>query len=263
MQANMRQSSICLYATHFSGNSLPTYIRSMLLEMTKHCQRLVLISESKNWSSASAHFIEVNNIEILFSPNKGYDFGKWYWALKKIKFNQSKRIILLNDSMLLLSSLDNFFKWCNKTSSPVKGFLPSYERSHHLQSYLLVLDTPAIEPTLRYFKRKRRYRSKRKVIRQYELGLSVYWKKKGYTLEAFHTIQENYNKNPNYFLVDELLTLKTPLIKRHILMNTFGNDMKDTLEKQGFNFSKEHYLQLIKQNYSNKDYKAALEISKS
>ena len=258
----MAHSSVCLFAAHFRGDDLPKYTRSLLQELNKHCERLVLITESKNWTTQSADFLQKSNIEVLFSPNKGFDFGKWYWGFKKLKLANTERIILMNDSMLLLSSLENFFHWCSNSSASVKGFLSSNERGAHLQSYLLVIESPAIASTLKYFKRKKRYRSKRKVIRNYELGLSTFWKKKGYVLEAFHDIA-NFDKNPNYFFIKELLAQRTPLIKRHILMDSFGEDMRNSLREQGFNFSKEHYLDLIKENYTAEEYQEALEISLS
>ena len=46
-------------------------------------------------------------------------------------------------------------------------------------------------------------------------------------------------------------------------MDSFGEDMRNSLREQGFNFSKEHYLDLIKENYTAEEYQEALEISLS
>ena len=221
-------------------------------EVAKYCEKLIIITEEKNWDAESATFLKENNIQVLFSPNKGYDFGKWYWAFKKIDLTNAERIILLNDSMMLISSLNHFFEWCNNNSTDVKGLLNSNERLPHLQSYFIVLEKKAIQPTINYFKRKKRYRKKRKVIRVYEIGLSIFWKKKKLSTASYHdvnAIQKGFDKNPNYFLLEELLKRKTPLIKRHILMDSFGEDMSKSLTDQNFIFDKKHYLELISENY--------------
>lgn len=254
--------STCLYCAHFTGNNLPQYIRYVMTELTQYCSRVVLICEEKHWDTNSLDYLNKSNIEILTSPNKGYDFGKWYWAFKKLNFSSTERIVLMNDSMLLLSSLTTFFDWCDNDKAPVKGFLNSNERTLHLQSYLLVLDKKAIAPTIKYFRQKKRYRQKRKVIRIYELGLAIYWNKLELQQKAFNdtnVIANGFDQNPNYFLVEKLLAMKTPLIKRHLLMDTFGKDMRQALRKQHFNFDKSHYLEIIKNNYSSQDYKQLLE----
>lgn len=243
-------NTLCLYSAHFEGGDIPDYIRAMLVEINKYCSNIVLITEHKKMSYESMRFLVQQKIKHKTALNRGMDFGKWYTVLKGLNAERWDRIILLNDSMLLLHPLDTFFNWCNNSEASVKGLLNSNERQAHIQSYFLVLEKEAIHPTIHYFKEHKRFSKKRKIIRFYELGLSAYWQELNLAIESFidiNTIEQGCKRNPSYFLLEELIKKGIPMIKRHVIMGTFGSEEREALEQQGFEFDKEYWLGLIGQ----------------
>jgi lipopolysaccharide biosynthesis protein len=244
--------SICIYASYFLTDFIPAYIVDHLLELQKYADKIVVVTNKKKLSTATSLWLQNQKIEIVFTSNKGYDFGKYYKAFKVFDLCNYNRIILMNDSTILVSPLNKLMDWVNQANLDIAGLMNSNERIHHLQSYFLVIQNKAIKATQAYFLKHKRFYKKRKVIRIYELGLSTYWQNLNFSMGSFinvNSIANQYPNNPSYFLIEKLMQVNIPLLKRHVIMNSFGNAERETLQKQNFILDEGYYKGLIEKYY--------------
>jgi lipopolysaccharide biosynthesis protein len=251
---NNTSNAVLIYASFAKDGAIAPYIQQVLLGIKPYIQHIIFVTNKRNLLPAAQLFIAQNNIQLLQVSNKGYDFGKIYKALQLESITSYNRLLFMNDSLMQVGSNSALFNWINNSANDVVGLLNSNERAPHLQSYFLVINKNAIQATLQYFKKHKRYYLKRKVIKVYELGLSTYWQQQGFILDSFiniNTIENNYPHNPSYFLLEQLMHRQIPYIKRHILMNSFGQQEKADLLKQNFNLSSSYWQTLINKYYSN------------
>lgn len=240
--------SICLFSSYFQNFSLPGYIKVYLSELSLHFTEIVFLTNPKELTQADLSFLNSINTKTVLLKNKGHDFGMWYRALKEMDTTQYDRVALVNDSNVLFRKLDPFFNWLDKSKINFAGMLDSYERQYHLQSYFLVLQNNAIPLAVNYFKRNGIINNKRKIIRVYELGLTKYLQENGVNVDSFYKVKKydpNFTGNPSYFLLERLLNDGFPMMKKHIVFNSFAETEQKSLEQSGFNFDRDHYFKLI------------------
>ncbi len=241
--------TLVLFAAYSKLPELPAYVIQYLESFQPFAQQIILITNKNKWSVKTANWLHANNIQHLQVSNYGYDFGKYYKALQIITPSQYNRIIFANDSCIVVNSLHQYFDWWNTTNCDIAGLMCSLEKQYHIQSYFFGVQGKAIAETVAYFKKHKLFFSKRKVIKYYELGLTPYWLQQNCSVESFidvRKIEPSFTKNPCYFLFDKIVSIGIPIVKRHLLMNTFGKAEKESLEKHHFILDANHYLQIIK-----------------
>lgn len=222
-----------------------------LSELSLHFTEIVFLTNPKELTQADLSFLDSINANTLFLKNKGHDFGMWYRALKKMNVTEYDRVALINDSNVLFGKLDPFFDWLNKSEVEFAGMLDSYERQWHLQSYFLIAQKNALPLVFNYFKRNGIINNKRKVIRTYELGLTKHLQENRIKVDSFFKVKKydsGFTQNPSYFLLEKLLSDGFPMVKKHIVFNSFAEAEQRSLEQSGFNFDREYYFKLIDEN---------------
>lgn len=244
--------NLCLFASYFTGNSLPYYITVYLKELKKHFHEVVLLTSQSNLSTSSNEFLKTENIQQLCFDNKGYDFGLWYNAFQKIEVENYDKIALVNDSCILFKPLDDFTAWSRKNTADLQGITFSESVSTHIQSYFLILNRKAIVLTKEYFNEHKVLNDINKVIEVYEIGLSTHLLNKGLKIAAF--IDNNGYKgefSPYYQCVNYHIEQGIPLIKKKIMFSSYRSEELFTLARMNFNIDPDVYIQKIEERNTN------------
>ncbi|HKC67421.1 MAG TPA: glycosyltransferase family 2 protein, partial [Bacteroidia bacterium] len=215
--------SICLFCSYFTSEKIPNYVKFYVKELSKHFTRVVFITNEKKLSTDSYSFLKSNAIELLFVQNEGYDFGMWYKGMLKYNVEEYDRVGLINDSCILFKPLDDYFDWLNRQSLDYAGMTDSSEMVYHIQSYFLIINKKAIEPTVNFFKQYGLQSDRDNVIKIYELGLSQYLSKLGLSTGAWFSCKKYMPKyNPSVYAANKIIKDGFPLIKKKILFNSFS-----------------------------------------
>ena len=85
-----------------------------------------------------------SKLYVVPTDNEGYDFGQWYKVLSRISSikNKISDITLINDSIILIKSMNNLYKWGDKEDCDSWGLTASTEsKYYHIQSYHRVIKT--------------------------------------------------------------------------------------------------------------------------
>ena len=136
-------SSICLFASYYTSNEMPYYVKVYLTQLRKNFSKTILLS-SKQLTKEDSEFLKLENIEYQLEKNEGFDFGLWYKAFQKINVSDYDQIALVNDSCVLFRSLEPFMAWVAKDKADVKGMTYSEAITPHIQSYFMILNKKAI-----------------------------------------------------------------------------------------------------------------------
>ena len=176
---------------HFSDQKeIPYSIRMLIEELSAYCGEVILVTNERELTPAS--FQIKGMAQLIQVENEGYDFGKFYKVLSIVNLKLYSRLLLVNDSNLLLGSLDDFFQWSEGNDLDVKGMIDSFEKpwfsthsdAYHLQSFFLLLEQRAIDKLQEYllgidvegiFAEKDLKELRRKVINVWEIGLSQFF----------------------------------------------------------------------------------------
>lgn len=232
------KKSICAFIHYAEKTFIPYYVKVYLGELSHYFDEIRLITNKR----------ELTNIDSLpqkttihFEKNEGYDFGMFYKFFKSINIESYHTIACINDSNILINSLSDIFSWGKKHSSDFWGIIDSNEKpwfsehvnNHHLQSHFLVFRSKAIHTLKNYFTTQdidkifslnSPKELRRKIINDWEIGLTVYFKQNGFKPNSF--IQsKNFNKihfrksraNTMHKLPMALLKEDFPLIKKRML----------------------------------------------
>lgn len=177
---------------------------------------------------------------VLIYDNEGYDFGFWYKYLITHDVSEYERIILVNNSNVVINGASFDFINTFKSGYDFWGLTDSYEnppgvspdKSYHIQSHFLVFEKPAIPLLLEFFKfiNFENYLSikdnlRQKIINDCEIGLSQYMLNKGLNIGSVFSVVDlcrkhklEYRKmNLHVWLWEELVLNKYPLIKKKII----------------------------------------------
>jgi lipopolysaccharide biosynthesis protein len=238
--------SICFFSSYFIKPDLPYYIRCYLLEIRRHFNEIVFITNDKILSEQDEQFLLKNNIELMLVDNEGYDFGMWYKAFNKFPVHEYERIGLINDSCILFKELNDVFHIIDGNNWDYCGILDSIEIAYHLQSYFIIINRAAISIVRDYFKENGIIKDFDRAILKYEVGLSQHLLQKNFKLGTVYSCKINSTThNPSFFSIKELSQVGLPLIKKKIL---FGNYRKQDylyLKERDFVFNPQLYIELI------------------
>ena len=230
--------SLCLFIHFHNSNKIPYYVQLYVNELARFFDDVVLLS---NQQGAYKPDELSNNVQVVYQKNKGYDFGRFFQFIQTIDITLYKQIGCVNDSNVLIKSLDEFFAWKKLENYDMVGMLDSYQNPHfctfknsyHLQSHFLIFNPRAIALLDAYFIsvdleclfRETNLKKLRKdVINAWELGVSNYMIKSGMQLCSYFKAEEmtricQFPKDCNAGLVlsSELVKMGYPIIKKKVI----------------------------------------------
>ncbi len=231
--------SICFFLHYSPEEFIPLYVQYYINELSRHFDEVRMIANNRILKNQPAGLN--NNIQIQFVKNEGYDFGKFYKGFLGINPFEYNRIACVNDSNLLLNRLDFLFNWNEIQNVDFWGLVDSHEapwfstheNNYHIQSHFIVFNLGAVKLLPQFFQHvdpenifqeKDKKKLRRKVINDWELGVSQFLLKNGLTCAAYFNSRQllqkyNHNgRNVTHVLHRELLNEGYPLLKKKVVL---------------------------------------------
>ena len=248
--------SLCLFIHFHNSNKIPYYVQLYVNELARFFDEVVLLSNQKGAYKSKELSI---NIQVVYQENKGYDFGRFYQYVQTIDKTQYHRIACVNDSNVLIKSLDAFFAWEKLVTYDLIGILDSFENPrfstfqnpYTLQSHFLIFHSRAIAlldsyyesiDIERIFNETNPKKLRREVINFWELGVSNYMTGNSMKLGAYIQAEEMIKRfqlpkgtNVGLVLSHELVKMGYPVIKKKAIFEW----------KWNFFRGKKHWTRLI------------------
>lgn len=238
--------NICIFV-HFSTNKkIPYYVQIYVNELSRHFDEVRFLTNNKDNASQTDFF--KGNIVPEFDKNEGYDFGRIYNFLKKIDLNDYEQIACVNDSNILLGPLDKVVEWGRASKLDFWGVIDSHEKpwfsehedNYHIQSHFIVFNKNAMKHLPDYFQsidsnsilnEKNKKNLRRRVINDWEIGLSQHLIKKGVVIGAYKKSCNFFKKkrsgkpvNVTHKFYSELIRDGYPLLKKKVVTSSKWND---------------------------------------
>ena len=234
------KKSLCVFIHFSEKEDIPYYVTVFVNELANYFDEVILSSNPKTLTKIPPIS---KNVTIQFQDNKGYDFGRFYNTYKTIDPEKYFRIACVNDSNILINSLEHVLNPENISDFDFWGLLDSYEKpwffksqdNYHIQSHFLIFNQKAINALEKYFQlvdmaeflsETNTKLLRRKVICQWEIGISQFMRSEGFKIGYYIDCKELTNlfeikndSNISHKLFEELLTYGYPLIKKKVIFN--------------------------------------------
>lgn len=170
--------------------------------------------------------------------NIGYDFGSWAAALHFVpQIRNARHALLTNDSMVgPFAPIDNLLEAAENSGADVFGLTESFQIIHHPQSFFLMFNHGVLaeKPWVEFFNEVRPQEEKVTIIQAYELGLSRYCARQGYSWETYVTAYETRSgrENPTLNGWRGILDAGVPFVKRNLLVGPATSDTSSQMRAE-------------------------------
>lgn len=231
----MRKKSICFFLHFNPGVLIPLYVQYYVNELSRYFDEVRLITNHRDKEINPVGLS--SNIQLRYKKNEGYDFGMFFKGFSAVYPENYYRIACVNDSNLLIKPLNKFFEWhrldetdfCGLVDSNEAPWFSTHKNSYHIQSHFIVFNEKAIALLPEFFRQtkpEKLFKEKnikplrRKVINDWEIGISQYLLTNGLSGASYYDsgrlLEKNNSrgKNVTHALYEELLTEGYPLIKK-------------------------------------------------
>jgi hypothetical protein len=230
--------SLCIFI-HFSTKAFLTYpVQVYLEELSRFFDDLILVTNDREIQGEFPA-----NLRLFKVQNEGYDVGMFYKVFQSLSPEKYTQIACVNDSNILIHTLDQVFKNMHEKDGDLFSMIDSYEKpwfsthsdNYHLQSHFLIFGEKAIALLPEFFKKIKVEELfsisdvktlRRKVINDWEIGLSQFMLEKGLKLSSFIDSADFCAKNKlkkeanlSHKQVEKLLSVGYPLIKKKVVIN--------------------------------------------
>lgn len=230
--------SIALFATHSTKTYIEQNVKDYVSELCKCYDIVVVITTQSIINNPDLP----ENARLIKTFNSCHDFGLHFRFLHNIDTTGIKEIGIFNDSCYILKPLKGVIDDLRKKPENVLGLTDSHEITWHLQSYFVIFRGAAITALIEFVRNALMYpikmMNKWYVIKNFEIGMSVYMLKHKHLIKALYPVQEvlaaesrfsSVGTNTSYTCWDRLLALGFPLLKKS--RKTYENE---------YNFIREH-----------------------
>ncbi|RKD19478.1 hypothetical protein BCY91_12795 [Pelobium manganitolerans] len=241
----------CIFINYSNSVEFAYPERAFISELSKIFTKVIVTS-----NNAIEPSLLNENVSVIVVKNEGYDLGMFYKALKTINLQNASRIALINNSNILLGDLKGVFEKGAKLKAPFWGLIDSYEKpwfsthinNHHLQSHFLVWEKQAISLLHNYlesinihdfFAEHDQKKLRRKVINEWEIGLSRYFVTQGFILSSVfehaelvknykHKVPKNFTMaDPEWLLKNSYPFLKKKFVQKQNFLKTLFHPNKN------------------------------------
>ena len=252
--------SLLIFANHSKG-FIPLTTETYLHELSKYFTDVVVATDYKNYLPF--------RYRIFHCENLGYDFGKYFVSLKKIRPEDYDRIALVNDSNCLVGTFEKVFSWADDNQKSEKPFdvwgltdsvegrpnIP-HDKTYHIQSHFLVFEKNALKYLPGFFKKvgfgTKFMKESTAELRDYiiehcEIGISQYFLELGFNLGAIWSVKNMSRKglftgvthlrtkdiaiNLHLHMWERLIKNGYPLIKNKIMKGEWDQIIPDPKNK--------------------------------
>lgn len=173
---------LAIYAHYDPQHEIKPYVRHAVEALRSQCEEVHFISTANLPESALATFAGTCS-SVALKENNGLDFGMWQKVLGTLDLGAWDEIILLNSSVYgPVTPLASVLSEAEGKPWDFWGITDSFEMDYHIQSYFLAFRSDLLrsEAFRRFWEGVLPYRSKRQIIRSYEIGLTQYLLESGY-----------------------------------------------------------------------------------
>ena len=190
--------------------------------------------------------------DFIYKDNDLYlDFGKWIYGLENIDFSDYEYILLINDSIILIEDIKNFFLYLDNIDENIN--LYAYNDSsqlgiYHYQSYFFVIRNRMVNNFIKYFyDKKPKINNQKTLIENMELNLTNI----DSNHDCFLKLGKEWNINKNIYWENEDLYKKLVLNNKfHIFKLKKISDIYNN-----FKYNKELLIQDFDNTYYLNNYK--------
>jgi len=265
--------SVCVFVHYGHTPQLPYPEEAYVRELATYFSQIILVTNQREFEVGDLP----SSVSLMMVENEGYDFGMFYKVAQELDWKQLDRLALANDSNLMIQHLSTLFEIGENSHLPFWGAVDSNEKpwfsthadNYHLQSHFLVWEKRAL-PLLRefldqvpirdFFAEKDPKNLRRKVINDWEIGISQFFLKNKVKLgAAFGSGQvsdsspkkkkskvNNTHKSPEQLLQAGYPFLKKRLVtEQGFLRRIFFPDKKWVNLINSYSFDRSHAEQLI------------------
>jgi lipopolysaccharide biosynthesis protein len=183
---------LALYAHHDHAAVVRPFVLHHLRKLREDCDDVVFVSTAP-LPPAEVARVEPYARDVLLKENVGYDFGMWQAALRRHDVAAYDELVLSNSSTFgPVWSMRRIFAEMSARECDVWGMSDNVDIAWHLQSYFLVFKRSAFSAPIfsAFWDSVLPYRSKRQVIRSYEVGLSALFQDHGFRLAPVVSIRD-------------------------------------------------------------------------
>lgn len=260
----MGNKRVCFFLHYYPGATLPLYVKYYVNELINHFDEVRLITNTRKIDLKPGELKE--NIQIQFEKNEGYDYGLFYKGFQQLDINNYSQIACINDSNVLLNRLNPIFErekfrevdFWGLVDSNEKPWFSKHPENYHIQSHFIVFNEKAVALLPEFFKSSRPEQLfpekdpkqlRRKVINDWELGVSQFLLSKGLSHATYMNSKKLLKKyhprssNVTHSLYRELLDEGYPLLKKRVL-----------LQKKWNLFYRKRKIRNLVSHYSNTDW---------
>ena len=216
---------LCLFSSYFLAPRIPYYVREYLVDLARHFNDIIFITnDDRILDDESLAWLQQQHIGLLLVANEGYDFGMWHKALMTRDHAAYDELALVNDSCIPVAPLQALVDWCRASAHHYAGLTGSNQKAAHVQSYFLLLKKDILPCVWDYFRTHGVAReSMQQVIDTYEVGLSQFLMRQGYSVGSYFSISNPaFDQDPFYCFALPMIRAGIPLIKRKFLSLTFS-----------------------------------------
>ncbi len=247
LEKGKKLKRVVVFASMLYGSILHDYEKYFLEKLKEVSDAIIYIADSPILPNEFKKLSSLVNYAECKQHGE-YDFGSYKYGLEYLKeninFEDIDELILCNNSSLApIFPLENLFDTMKKKNVDFWGITSSEEIISHLQTYFLGFNNKIINSTafLDFFQNVQQEESRLKVIFKYELRLTGYLQKHGFTCDAFfrgYSYEKaldlgfqslNFTTYPCYLMIQHSVAL----VKIGSLTNTEGNydGVENTLTK--------------------------------
>lgn len=219
--AGLAHRQVCCLASHSIDGSISRHTNDLAKAWDRQGFAVILVVAADRPSrSALERFDTAHLAGLLLRKNRGYDFGSWAAAIAACDDVAACSLLALaNDSVYgPLDGFDVLLERVKASVGDIVGMTDSYERVHHLQSYLVFYKPGALRsPVFRKFWKKRPLGDRLEVIVQGELPLLRMMTGGGLKVEVLFPAASDRAINTTLGPWRELLAAGFPFVKVQLL----------------------------------------------
>jgi lipopolysaccharide biosynthesis protein len=220
---------LCFFSHFDPDNKVDDYVFHYLRMLSGLGMDLIFVSTCGSLPDSVIQSLQCVCLSVIIRKNIGLDFGSWkigmlQTAAKLSNFSSYDYLVFANDSVFgPLYDLQPIFDKMDRNGYNFWGLSSSGENGYHIQSYFLVCDK-------QYFMSSEFYnfwakfiflKSKRRIIRNYEIGFSQVAIRNHFRVGAFiecSAISPDA-RNPTLFHWDTIIRVsKFPFLKKQVVM---------------------------------------------
>jgi hypothetical protein len=196
----------CIFPHFFLQNYIPLYVELYVNELANYFDKILIVTNKREIENK--HKFQSAKIEILEVENEGYDFGMFYKGFQYLNAQKFDVLACINDSNVIFGKLNLVFEWASNQKvdfwglidANIKPDFSTHPHNYHIQSHFLVFNKPSILLLNEYFlslniteifNKKTPKETRKRVINDWEIGISQYLLKRNMLAKAYFQISDS------------------------------------------------------------------------